>query len=161
MKNKKTLLFSAIIFILVGTLLTLENFSVIAGISAHWPIFLLIIGSGFTILYFQRKKTDEVLLWLGTLIFILGIFSYYLNFTSWQQLATLWPIFLGIIGSCFLSVGLVAKKVILNYFGILFISLFLIFTLVFTISIKLWPLSLVVFGICLLILEYLHNKIKI
>ena len=151
----------AMIFIIIGTLITLENFSIISGVSFHWPGLLLILGCGFTLLFFQREKVDPVLLWLGTFIMILGIFFYYLNFTSWASLATLWPVFLGIVGISFFTVGFFTRKITLAYFGSAFIALFIIFFLVFGVSKKLWPMSLVVFGLSLLLLEYLHNNMKI
>lgn len=161
MQKKRTIIFLATIFIIVGSLIMLENFHVIRGISIHWPVFLLITGCGFLLLFFQRDHIDQVLLWLGSFIFILGIFFYYLNYTSWDKLASLWPFFLGIIGFSFLSVGIFTRKKIYAYFAISFIALFIIFTLVFSVSIKLWPISFVVFGICLIILDYLYKKNKI
>jgi hypothetical protein len=153
MERKRTIIFSATILIIVGSLILLENFQIIRGISIHWPIFLLITGGGFVLLFFQRDHVDQVLLWLGSFIFILGVFFYYLNFTSWDRLSSLWPFFLGIIGFSFLSVGMFTRKKIFAYFAIFFIALFIVFTLVYSVSIKLWPISFVVFGICLLILD--------
>jgi len=161
MQKKRTIIFLATIFIIVGSLIILENFLVIRGISIHWPVFLLITGGGFVLLFFQRENNDQVLLWLGSFIFILGLFFYYLNFTSWSKLSTLWPFFLGIIGFSFLSVGMFTREKIFAYFAISFIALFIIFTLVFSVSKKLWPISFIVFGICLIILDYLYKKNKI
>lgn len=158
---KRTLTSLAIVFIIIGTLITLENFSIIGGVSFHWPGLLLILGCGFILLFFQHEKIDPVLLWLGTFIMILGLFFYYLNFTSWASLATLWPVFLGIVGLSFFTVAFFTQKFILAYFGSAFIALFIIFFLIFGVSKQLWPMSLVVFGLSLLLLEYLYNKMKI
>ena len=160
-QGKRTVVFLAALLIIAGTVVTLENFSIIRGISSHWPVLLLIIGCGFVMLFFQRNKVDPVLLWLGSFLVILSIFFYYLNYTSWAQLASLWPVFLGIVGLSFLSIGIFIRNRIFAYFACGFIALFIIFFLVFSVSKKLWPMSLVVFGISLLILEYLHKKMKI
>jgi hypothetical protein len=77
MHRKKTAVFLASLLVIVGLLVTLENFQIIKGISYHWPIFLLITGCGFVLLFLQGHKTDLAKLWLGTFIFILGIFFYY------------------------------------------------------------------------------------
>lgn len=156
--GKSSLFFLANILIVVGALLTLENLGIIHGAAIHWPIFLLMLGIGFITLFFQRLRNDEVLLWLGSCLLLLGAFAYYLNYTSWLQLETLWPFFLGIIGISFLIVGLVTRNTLLSYFAVVFISLFLILTLVFVISLKLWPMSLLVFGVCLLVLEHMYAK---
>ena len=161
MQSKKTIVFLGLLLIIVGTLITLENFMVIKKISIHWPVFLLIIGFGFIMLFFQRKRADLVLLWLGSFIFILGIFFYYLNFTSWSRLSSLWPIFLGIVGLSFLSIGLFSKILFFIYFALSFLALFAVFSLVFSISYKLWPMSFVIFGISLLLLDYFQKNKKL
>ena len=45
-----------------------------------------------------------------------------------------------------------------NLFALAFIGLFLTFTMVFAVSLKLWPVSLVVFGGALLIIEYIARR---
>ena len=157
MRKKKTLYFLAVLFILVGILLTLENLNLIGGISRHWPVFLLILGAGF-ILLFLKSRRDEFLVWFGSFVFLLGGFFYILNFTSWSSLATLWPVFLGLVGLSFLVTGALERKRIFVYFAVIFISLSLVLTLVFAISTGLWPLSLVFFGLSLLVLHSLKSK---
>jgi hypothetical protein len=158
MPGKRTVFFLASLLVSVGVLVTLENIKVIKGVSQHWPVFLLIAGCGFVLLFFQEYKTDLVKLWLGTFIFILGIFFYYLNFTTWANLARLWPLFLGAVGLSFLCIGIFSRSKMYNYFAISFITLFITLTLVFTISPRLWPLSFVVFGISLFILDHQLKK---
>jgi hypothetical protein len=160
MQRKRTVFFLATLLILAGALVTLENFAVIRGVSFHWPVLLLIVGCGFVLLFFQTEKVDLVLLWLGTFLVILAIFFYYLNWTSWSKLSSLWPFFLGIVGLSFLSVAIFIRKLLFAYFASAFIALFIIFSLVFSVSTKLWPMSFVVFGMSLLILESLHKKMK-
>ncbi|MEE9526016.1 MAG: hypothetical protein V3V78_05415 [Candidatus Woesearchaeota archaeon] len=156
MKQKRTLSVLAVILILIGLVITLENFNVIDGLSSHWPIFLLILGTGFSLLFTQKK--DPVMMWLGSLFVFLGLFFYYLNYNSWYSLAVLWPVFLGIIGISFILSGLFTQNKILGFIGSSLVGLFLAFYLVFTISLKLWPMSLVVFGLSLLIIDYFNKK---
>jgi hypothetical protein len=158
MQHKPTLLFLAVILIAVGALLTLENLGLVIGISKHWPAFLLVLGAGFILLYNNRASTDPVLLWLGAFILSLGFFFYFLNFTSWRLLGRLWPVFLGLVGLSFLAVGIVRRSRLFNLLALAFIGLFLTFTLVFAVSLKLWPVSLVVFGGALLIIEYIARR---
>ena len=160
MERKKTAYILSFFLIVTGILITLENFHLIRNVSHHWPFMLLIMGLGFITLFLNRNKSDIVLLWLGTFQFFLGIFFYYLNATSWKELISLWPVFLGIIGLSFLSVVVFTGRMLYVYFASAFIALFIIFTLVFSISPKLWPLSFVVFGISLLIIDYLQRKMQ-
>jgi hypothetical protein len=160
MQNKPTLIFLAAIFICVGILLTLENMDIVDGISLHWPLFVLIAGSGFIMLFYHRDKDDDFLVWLGTFMVLLGLFFYFLNFTNWNQLSFLWPVFLGIVGFSFLAIGIIKKNRLFGYLGIVFVGMFLIFTLVFTVSKQLWPTSFIVFGLCLLIINYYNKKFQ-
>ncbi len=154
MQHTRTLLFLAVTLMAVGTVLTLENLGLVGGVSRHWPVFALMLGGGFLLLYKNRMETDAALLWLGTFILSAGLFFYFLNFTSWRLLGRLWPVFLGLVGLSFLAVGLARGIRMFNLFAVAFIGLFLTFTMVFAVSLKLWPVSLVVFGGALLIIEY-------
>ncbi len=158
MRTKPTLLLLAVIFIGVGLLLTLENLDIVDGISVHWPLFVLIAGSGFVMLYYQRSQNDDFLIWLGTFMILLGGFFYVLNFTTWNHLAFLWPVFIGIVGFSFLTIGIIKRNRLFGYLGIIFVGLFIVFTMVFTVSKHLWPTSFVVFGVCLLIIDFYNKK---
>lgn len=160
MPRPRTAQYLAPLLILIGVLVTLENFQLIGCVSVHWPLLLLILGLGFLMLFYQRRRSDAVLLWLGSFLTILALFCYYLNFTSWAHLARLWPIFLGIVGLSFLVLGLDTRKRLYFYFAGAFIALFVILMLVFTVSTRLWPMSFAVFGVSLWILEYSLNKAK-
>ena len=158
MRNNKSLVVLSLVLILSGTIITLENLNIIKGVINHWPIFPLILGLGFTLLFFSRKKTDSALMWISSFLILSSIFFYYLNFTSWKILSYLWPFFLAIIGLSFLTTGYYTNNKLLYYFSFLFIILFLSLFLVFSISISLWPLSLVILGISLLTIEYFNTK---
>ncbi len=160
MKKNSTLVILAIFLILTGILVTLENYGLIHNVSRHWPVLLLFMGGGFLLLFFDRGRADPVLLWLGAFQVLLGVFFYFLNAISWRSLASLWPVFLGVVGFSFLLVAVFSKKMLYIYLAGGFIILFIIFTLVFSISSRLWPLSFVVFGISLLIIEYIINRSK-
>ena len=160
MGHKKTAVFIAPLLIFAGLMLTLENFQILHGVSCHWPVLLLILGCGFCLLFFQHQQKDVVMLWLGSFITFLGVFFYYLNFTTWADLSWLWPVFLGIVGMAFLAVGIAKRSSLYIYFAAVFILLFVILTLVFSVSTRLWPMSFVVFGAGLWMLEYLHHRTK-
>ena len=154
----RTAYFLAPLLILIGVLVTLENFQVIGCVSEHWPLLLIVVGLGFLMLFYQRQRSDAVLLWLGSFLSILALFCYYLNFTAWSRLARLWPIFLGIVGLSFLVLGIDMRRPLYLYFAGAFIALFVILMLVFSVSTRLWPMSFVVFGVSLVILEHSLNK---
>lgn len=141
-------------FIIIGTAIILENYSLISGAIKLWPLLPLTIGAGFAMLFFERKS-DPAIIWIGSFLILLAILFYCLNCSSWSSLSTLWPIFLGIIGLSFLVTNIFVKNIIFLYLSILFIALFLTFYFIFAVSLKMWPISLVVFGISLLFINFL------
>lgn len=158
MRQVKSIFVLAIVFIAAGAALTLENLGIMRGASRLWPAFMLIIGAGFHILFFEQRKNDLALLFLGTVISLLGLFFFYLNYTTWAKMATLWPLFLGIAGIGFLTLYLKSR---LHLFLFLFVALVMlagVFYLVFGVSLTLWPLSFVAFGASLLFVNHYYLK---
>ena len=160
MPRPRTAQFLSPLLILIGVLITLENFQLVGAVSAHWPLLLIVLGIGFLMLFYQRQRSDAVLLWLGSFLTILAVFCYYLNFTAWSNLTWLWPFFLGIVGLSFLTLGIDTRKPLYLYFAGVFIALFVILMLVFSVSVRLWPMTFVVFGLSLSVLEHSLNKAK-
>jgi len=148
----------SVIFIAAGSVLTLENFKILTGLSSHWPLLILALGSGFMFLYFQNGRGDAALIWIATFLLQLGLFFYYLNFTSWSEMARLWPVFLGIVGACFLASTIATKNRVFLYISIFFVAAFGALWLVFSVSLLLWPLSMVVFGLSLLLINLFTDK---
>ena len=157
MKKQKSISVLAGLFIIAGMVLVLENYALLRGISKFWPGLILITGSGFILLFFNRHKRDPALIWLGSFMAGLSVFFLCLNNTSWTTLSYLWPVFLGIVGASFLMTSIFTKGRAYAYLAVLFISVFLALYFVFTVSYKLWPLSLVLFGISLLIIDYFNK----
>ncbi|MCU0608522.1 MAG: hypothetical protein MUF22_01985 [Chitinispirillaceae bacterium] len=158
MRRVQSNLVLSVVFLAAGTILTLENMGIISGASRLWPIFVLVLGAGFCILFFERKPLDLVLLWLGSMLSQCGIFFLYLNFTSWHQMAKLWPVFLGIAGMSFFVLYIRARNRIFLSVALGLVVLAAVFFLVFGVSLALWPLSLVAFGASLLFVNYYYLK---
>jgi hypothetical protein len=146
MAIKQSFVVLGVASIIIGGLLILENFGILSGIHNLWPVFPLILGIGFWFLFFGKRKIDKVLAGIGTFLICLSAFFFYLNFTSWYKLSFLWPLFIGFAGVSFISGGLFSKLKIVTYIGIGLILLSAIFILIFSVDIKLWPVSLILFG---------------
>ncbi len=158
MYQNKSLNLLATLFVIIGSLLILENYHVIEGVSRLWPGLIMVFGIGFVMLFFEREKNDPVLIWMGTFLILLAIFFFYLNYTSWNLMVRLWSFFLGIIGLSFFSIHIFSPNKIFLYLAISFVLLFIIFYLVFGISTALWPISMIIFGISLLIINFYYKS---
>ncbi|MBU2561219.1 MAG: hypothetical protein KKD17_02895 [Nanoarchaeota archaeon] len=149
----------AVILILLGLILLLENFGIVSGAWLIWPILPLILGVGFTMLYFKTKK-DLVLLGLGMFIGLNSLFFFYLNFTRWSLLAYLWPVFIVIIGITFLACYLLSEKKVILYLSVILMALGASFILIFVISTMLWPITLVLAGVSFIIISLFERQSK-
>ena len=158
MKNVRSVFVLAVILIIAGLILTLENTGFIKGASKLWPLFPLAAGGGFLLLYFEYKRTDIALLFLGTVLILLSVFFLFLNYTAWSLTATLWPLFLGIAGAGFLPMYFSSRVRLFLFLAIGLILLAGVFYLVFGVSLALWPLSLVAFGASLLFVNHYYLK---
>jgi len=158
MRRVRSILILALVFILAGAVLSLENMHIISGVSRLWPVFPLIVGAGFCILFLEKRAKDLALLYLGASLCQSSILFFYLNFTTWTKLSTLWPAFLGIAGVSFVAIYAISQ---IRLFAILGVSLCLlaaVFYLVFGVSHNLWPLSFVAFGGSLLAVNHCYLR---
>jgi hypothetical protein len=150
----------AVVLILVGISFMLENFNIVNGIWLIWPILTLILGAGFCMMYFRARR-DLVLLGLGCFLNLMSMFFFYLNFSEWSLLAYLWPIFIVILGFTFLACFIMSRSRVLIYLATLLIAIGASFILIFAVSTRLWPISLVLAGISFIIISiFEHVKSK-
>jgi len=158
MRRVRSIFILALIFILAGAVLTLENMRVLSGVSRLWPVFPLVVGAGFCILFVERKARDFALLYLGSALCQVSVFFFYLNYSSWSTLGTLWPVFLGIAGLSFLAVYFNSRIRLFSILGVSLGLLAAVFYLVFGVSHNLWPLSFVAFGGSLLAVNHYYLR---
>jgi hypothetical protein len=149
----------AVLSILSGVLLLLDAYGYLNGIYKLWPAFPLILGIGLFLLFFQKHRQEVALLGIGAYLVCASIFFFYLNFTSWAILADAWPLFIGFLGISFLApVVLGRKRRIFTPIALFLIFLCAVFILVISVDSKLWPISLILFGICLLLIGRFDRK---
>ncbi len=145
------------LLVLSGIALLLEGNGILLGVHNLWPIFVFIIGLGLTLTFFQSKK-DIGLIGLGSLMVMLSIFFFYLNFTSWALLKSLWPVFISIFGISVLLCYLYNKKRIFLIVGMFGILLSITFILIFGVAESLWPVSLIIAGLLIYLISFFDRK---
>ncbi|MGC8755841.1 MAG: LiaI-LiaF-like domain-containing protein [bacterium] len=140
--------------IVIGVLLILENYGYIKGVYNLWPVFPLVLGIGLYLLYSDRGKKDAVVLGMGVYLIQFSILAFYENYTSWSSMVHLWPLFVGFLGVSFLSVYIsTGKGIIFFHLAVFLIGLCVVFFLIFSVDYRLWPISLVLFGISILLIK--------
>lgn len=143
----------AVLCLIAGLLLTLDNIGVVTGIWRLWPILSLFLGLGGIWFFRSGRTTDVIPLGIGTFLILISIFFFVLNYTSWSYMPKLWPTFIGIFGASIIAGAcFIEKKRWFVTSGFFFIFLSAVFFVVFTVDASLWPVSLMLFGIWLLLL---------
>jgi hypothetical protein len=158
MRKGKSVFTLAVVLIAAGAALTLENMGVVSGASKLWPAFVLILGAGFLIMFFNRERNDPALLFLGTVLSLLSVFFFCLNYTAWSYMSKLWPVFLGIAGAGFLAIYLARRVRLFLFLSVALVMLAGVFYIVFGVSLHLWPLSLAAFGLSLLVVNHYYIR---
>ncbi len=144
----------AFLFIFFGLLLLVENYTTIYPFSRLWPLLIVFLGFGLLLVFYRRRRSDLFLLGMASFMLQIGLFFQYLNFTTWRQMAELWPLFIGFLSISCLWVAFYERVIkVLYYISIVLGMLCVSFMLVFNIDPKLWPITLVFFGISLLIIR--------
>ena len=77
-----------------------------------WPLFPILAGLGLFAGYVTSGAKDGGLAFLGTAAILSGLFlfGFTLGVWTWQEMATLWPVFLLIVGIAFLVAFLAERR---------------------------------------------------
>jgi hypothetical protein len=143
----------AVLCLIVGLLLTLDNIGILEGTWKLWPIFPLFLGLGGLFFFKSSDRKDLVPLGISIYFVLCSLFFFFLNFTTWSVMSDVWPTFIGIFGVTILITAYFAeRKKWFALSGLFFVFLALVFFLVFAIEAKLWPLSLMLFGVWILLI---------
>ena len=123
----------------IGAILAIDTMADLTVLYKLWPLLCTVLGIGFTGIFLQRSRREAMYIGLGTFFIGFSALALYCNFTSWAALASLWPAFLLLLGISMTFGFLFGSRnpaLLLN--GLLFISLSIVFYLVFSLSSRLW-----------------------
>jgi hypothetical protein len=149
-----------VILIVLGILFLLPRLGVDFG--NLWPTFLLAPGISFLIFYFfsiNKKKNSGILI-PAVILILTSFFFYGQTFSSWANAEKLWPIYPLIVGLSFYAKylgggkedrGILMPANILTGAGLLFLVLNYY-------SFNLWPLILIIVGMCFILSAVRKNR---
>jgi hypothetical protein len=132
----------------IGAILAIDTMADLSVLYKLWPVLCTILGIGFIGIYLQRSRREASYMGIG--LFIIGFsgLAIYCNFTSWSVLATCWPAFIVLMGIAMISGFIFGNRrppILLT--GLLFISLGVVFFMVFSLNHRLWW-SIFIFAGC-------------
>ncbi len=150
----------AILCLCVGILLLLEEIGVVDGVHRLWPVFPAVVGFGFLLLFFQRSRADLVLMGTGSYLIGVSVLFLICNYTSWSILVRLWPVFIAMVGVSSILASLYAIRIrrVMWMSGTFLMLLSIVFLIVFGLHPGLWPISLVLFGLWILLITWARNR---
>ena len=123
----------------IGAVLAVDATAHLSVLYKLWPLLCTVLGTGFFGIYLQRARRESSYVVVGTYIVGFSILALYCNFTSWNNLAALWPAFIALLGVAMIA-GFIAggRQPAMLLSGLLFFSMAVVFFLVFSLSHHLW-----------------------
>lgn len=144
----------AFLLIVLGLMFALDSILGIPIIYKLWPLIVSFLSLGFLGIFIKRKRRDPVFISIGVYLLCFSILALFCNFTSWNSLSYLWPLFILFMGVAFLSIFLFNKRsktILLT--GAIFSLLSLLFFLFSTNNSQYWWTVLILAGLSILITE--------
>jgi len=142
------------ILISLGIIFGLETLLKFQILYNLWPLILTNLGAGFISIFFKRERRDSIYLGIGVYIICFSILAFYCNFQTWEKLSVLWPSFIAFIGISYLFIYLFfARHPIYLFMIILFLSVSLVFFIVFSVNSKYWWIIFIFLGIAAFVTE--------
>jgi len=149
MKEK---IFIGSVLILAGVLFLLSNLEILS-LEKFWPIFVLAPGILFIFMFYKEGKNIGYLM-PATICTIYGLLFFYCEFSDWDSLSYLWPIFIMAPGIGFLLMyffggyqkGFLIAGSIISFISLVFLGLM-------DTSTFFWPIFLIGLGIYFLLLK--------
>ena len=123
----------------IGILLAVDTMADLAVIYRFWPLLAAILGIGFIGIYIRRSRREAVYMGIGVYCIGFSGLALYCSLTSWTALASLWPVFIGLMGLSFIFGYFFGRRPpALLLTGLLFISIAILFYFVFGQNQQLW-----------------------
>ncbi|MHC4661515.1 MAG: hypothetical protein ACYS8W_07480 [Planctomycetota bacterium] len=147
----------AILLIAIGVILAVDAFLGYSAAYKLWPVLILLPGIGFIGIFVKQKGRGALYLAIGEYLILFMGLALYCNFTSWRNLARIWPVFVTFFAIVLLSMFIFHhRNRFLFFLGLLLLFLSLFFFLVFSIGAQYWWAIFILVGLSIL----LSGKLK-
>lgn len=144
---------------IVGSLLLAQNMGWIGNVGQGWPLTVTLAGVALIIGGVGRGRYGKGAIGAGVYLLLTSGLFMYLNITSWNMMADLWPLFIGFLGVSIFASGVGGRRNrVIIFLSVFFVLVSLSFFLIFTIDPKLWPVSLFCLGLSLIFLGRIKDE---
>jgi hypothetical protein len=142
----------AVLLIAIGVVLGLDTFLDLSFAYKLWPLLVLFPCVGFIGIFLKRKARGVLFLAAGEYLILFAGLALYCNFTSWGNLADIWPLFITFLATVLVTIFIVRRdNQVVFFFGTLLLFLSLFFFLVFSINSQYWWTIFVLVGLSILL----------
>lgn len=143
----------------IGTLLAIDALADLSFVYRLWPLIVTVLGIGFIGIYVRRARHEAIYIGVGVYIMGFSGLALYCSLTSWTALATLWPVFIGLMGvSCIFGFFFGSRSPVVLLAGLLFISSAILFYSIFGLDQRLWWIVFILAGISFLIFDKVRRS---
>jgi hypothetical protein len=143
-----------VLLALIGVIMAVDTLTDLSFVGRLWPLLITVLGIGFIGIYIRRSRRESVYLGIGVYAIGFSGLALYCSLTTWAALATLWPVFIGLLGLSFVFGYLFGKRgPALLLAGLLFISRGALFYSIFSLNQRLWWSILILAGVSFLLFD--------
>ena len=142
----------AIFLIMIGLLFAIDSLFKLSIVYRLWPVVIAILGIGLVGIFLKRKASGALYLAVGEYIICFSGLALYCNFTSWQNMARIWPLFIVSLGIVFITLFfLYRRRRSLLFLGLLVFSLSIFFFLILSFGSQFWWTIFILVGLSILL----------
>ena len=162
--KKRTRKFSSygrlgVLLAILGIIMAIDTMTDLTFLYKFWPLLITVLGIGFIGIYVRRARREMLYIGIGVYIIGFSALALYCSLTSWAELATLWPSFVGLLGLSFVFgyfFGNGQPGLLLT--GLLFISVSVLFYFLFGLNQRLWWTILILGGVSFIIFDRVRRS---
>ena len=148
-----------ILLAVLGIIMAVDTMTDITFLYKFWPLLITVLGIGFIGIYVRRARREMLYVGIGVYVIGFSALALYCSLTSWSTLATLWPVFIMLLGISFVFAyffGSGHAGVLLA--GLLLISLSVLFYFLFGLNERLWWTILILGGLSFIIFDKVRRS---
>lgn len=143
-----------VLLVACGALLAIDSYLGLGLVPKMWPLLLTLQAFGLIGMHRKSRGRGGGFLVVGVYVGCFSLLALYCNFTSWAQLAWLWPLSITFLALAYLVLFVFGGRARGNLLvGLALFSLSLVFLIVGIWGIRYWWTVLVLAGLSILVSE--------